>query len=167
MNKRQLFVAGLSAALVFTACKKQDVQNEAPEAAVAAPVAEWKSVGNWSAQSQDKYTVYSTTIEDKNITASVAASGLVLAYKKSANGTTALPFEEKGTEGSYFWYYQVSEGNFQIVADAYGKAVAPSADQGFNYFVVTAEKLNELNEKGYTKAELMKLTYETAAALLK
>src|SRR5205809_1139513 len=92
---------------------------------------------------------------------------LVLVYKKSGSTVTALPYEEQAATGSYFWYYQVASGSLSITADAYDGAKTPSADQSFKYFVVSADKLAELEAQGHSKAELMKLTYENAAAILK
>jgi hypothetical protein len=169
MNKHKILAAVFGAAIVFTACKKTDVQREAAQNQVSATTtaAQWKPLNNWTSQSQEKYTVYSNTVEDKNISSAIASKGLVLAYKKTSSSVVALPTDEKGSNGSYFWYYQISDGAIVFSADAYGTAKTPGADQSFAYFIVSPEKLNELQEKGYSKAELMKLSYENAAALLK
>jgi len=174
MNKQNFLVLGMSVALFVTACKKNDLQQSAPTApataATAAPVstsANWRSISNWSAQGQDKYTTFTSAIGDSSISGSVASKGLVLVYKKSGSTVTALPYEEQAATGSYFWYYQVASGSLSVVADAYDGAKTPAADQSFKYFVVSADKLAELEAQGHSKAELMKLTYENAAALLK
>jgi hypothetical protein len=106
--------------------------------------------------------VYSSTIEDAAITSDVASNGLVLVYKKGSAENMALPSEEGK---SFFWYYQVSEGSLQIHADAYGSR-QPGTDVSVQYFVLTADKLAQLDSDGYSKAELMKLTYENAKAIL-
>jgi hypothetical protein len=177
MNKHKFLVLGLGAVLLFTACKKADLQQATTAAAAATAAtaaaattnstsANWRSISNWSAQSQDKYTVYSTQVTDSSITSPVASKGLVLVYKRSGNTVTALPYEEKATTGSYFWYYQVASGTLSVIADAYDGAKTPAADQSFKYFVLSADKLATLETQGHTKAELMKLTYENAAAIL-
>lgn len=169
MNKHKILTAMLGAAVVFTACKKSDVKSEAlqNQASVSSVSSQWKSLSNWTTQNQEEYKVHSNTIEDKSITSDVASKGLVLAYKKTSNSIVALPADEKGSSGSYFWYYQIANGNIAFSADAYGDAKTPGVEQSFAYFIISPEKLNELQEKGYSKVQLMKLSYENAAALLK
>ena len=166
MNKHKILTAVLGTALIVVACKKADLQNEFfPKTSSSA--SEWKSLTDWSSQSEENYTVYTTTIEDKTITSDIASQGLVLAYKKTSGSTVALPCDEKGSNGSYFWYYQISDGNIVFSADAYGKTNKPGRDQGFAYYIISPDKLNDLQTKGYSKAQLMKLTYEEASKLLK
>ena len=174
MNKKKLLVWAFGAAMMVTACRKNDVLNNTASAPAAAATSadtttasSWKAFSNWSAEPQEKYTVYTNTIDASSISAAVASKGLVLVYKKSGSNIIALPGEEKGSTGSYFWYYQVSQGKLSITADAYDHAPAPGAEQNFRYFILSAEKLDELQGKGYSKAELMTLTYENAAAILK
>jgi len=168
MNKHKILVAVLGAALVFASCKKSDVQaNNAAKSSSTSVAAQWKSLNNWSSQSEDQYTVYSNSVTDSSITSSVASQGLVLAYKKTSSSIVTLPSDESASSGSYFWYYQISNGNIVFSADAYGQAEKPGTSQSFAYFVISPEKLNDLQSKGYSKAQLMKLSYENAAALLK
>jgi len=169
MNKHKILVTILGAAIVFASCKKSDVQHDAFQKANLTPsvTAQWKSLNNWSSQSEEKYTVYSNAVTDTNITSSIASKGLVLAYKKTSNSIVALPSDEKESNNSYLWYYQISDGNIVFSADAYGQAEKPGANQAFAYFVISPEKLKDLETKGYSKAQLMKLSYENAVALLK
>jgi len=171
MNKHQILVAVLGATLVFASCKKSDVQNDMSLSQrmnnIKYAAAQWKTLNNWSSESEEKYTVYSNSVEDQNITSSVASKGLVLAYKKTSGSIATLPSDEKTANGSYFWYYQISNGNIVFSADAYGQAGKPGAEQNFAYFIVSPEKLKDLEAKGYSKAQVMKLSYENAAALLK
>ncbi|MFL5740696.1 MAG: hypothetical protein ACJ75B_10795 [Flavisolibacter sp.] len=167
MNKKFL-AAVFSAAVLVTACKKSDVQQTAVNtpavAAASVSSSNWKSLSSWNSQPQEKYTTYSNKISDSTISAAVAGKGLVLVYKKSGTDISALPFEEKGT--SNFWYYQVSQGRLVVLVDTYGTTAAPAQGQSIKYFVLSADKLNELQSKGYSKAELMKLSYENAIAIL-
>jgi hypothetical protein len=173
MNKKKLLVWAFGAALLVTACRKNDMIEHTAPAPVAVAAADsttassWASFSNWTAEPQEKYTVYSNTVNASAINGAVASKGLVLVYKKTGNSIIALPGEEKGNGNSYFWYYQVSNGKLSITADAYGNAQAPGNAQSFKYFILTAEKLAELEGKGFSKAELMTLTYENAAAILK
>jgi hypothetical protein len=170
MNKHKILVAILgAAAIAFASCKKTDVQHDAIQKSNLTPsvTAQWKSLNNWSSQSEEKYTVYSNAVTDTNITSSIASKGLVLAYKKTSSSIVALPSNEKESNSSYFWYYQISDGNIVFSADAYGQAEKPGVNQAFAYFVISPEKLQVLEAKGYSKAQLMKLSYENAAALLK
>ena len=169
MNKHKLMVLGLSAVLFASSCKKNDLQNSVAQASPAKAVqsSEWKSISNWSTQSQENYKVYSSNVQDSAISSAVASQGLVLAYKKNGSTVSALPYEEKAGTGSYFWYYQVSQGGIAIMADAYGGATTPANSLGFKYFVISADKLSQLESAGHSKAELMKLSYDEASALLK
>lgn len=169
MKKHNLIVLGFGMALLSTACRKADVQQSKTEEAssVSNTAANWISLSNWSKQSEENYAVYSHPIEDKTITSAIAEDGMVLAFKKQGNTITALPVEEKNGDNSYFWYYQVSEGSVVINADAYGTTVMPVTAQTFTYYVISADQLKELEQKGYSKAELMRLNYETARKVIK
>jgi hypothetical protein len=111
--------------------------------------------------------VYSNKVTDQSITAAITQGGMVLAFKKNGTTISPLPSEEKNGADSYFWYYQVSEGSIVFNVDAYGNAAAPAAANSFKYYVISASQLKDLEQKGYSKAELMRLTYENAQALLK
>jgi hypothetical protein len=165
MNKHKILIAFFGTALVFTACKKNDVQNEALQQ--TSSTSQSKTVSSWSSQKQDDFTEYSTVLQDKNITEDIASKGLVLAYKKTSDAFVALPYSEKTADGSYSWYYQISDGNIAFAADAYEAAKAPSTNQNFSYLIFSEQKLNDLEGKGISKAQLMKLSYKDAAALLK
>src|SRR4051812_29065557 len=169
MKKHTITTIGLGLALSLTACKKTDVQ--AGSANTAASVesvkaSPWRTVDGWSVEAAEGYSVYNKTIQDATISEDVASSGLVLVFKRGTNEATALPVEEKATGKSYFWYYQVSECTLAINADAYGSTKSPGAEN-ICYYVLNSAKLAELEKKGYSKAELMRLSYENAAALLK
>jgi len=169
MNKHKLMVLGLSVVLFASSCKKNDMESTVAQSSAASAVksSDWKSISKWSTQSQENYTVYSSNLQDSTISSSVASQGLVLAYKKNGTTISALPYEEKAGTGSYFWYYQVSQGGISIMVDAYGGATTPASSLGFKYFVISADKLNQLESAGHSKAELMKSSYDEASALLK
>lgn len=170
MKKQKLIVFGFGIALLISACRKNDIHEAKTTSVptVATPaVSNWISLSNWTKQSEENYAVYSNKIEDKAITTAVAEDGLILAFKKTGNTITALPVEEKGDDNSYFWYYQVAEGSLLFNADAYGTTETPGATQSFKYYIISSDQLKELELKGYSKAELMRLTYENAQALLK
>jgi len=84
MNKHKLMVLGMSAVLFASSCKKNDLQTSVAQASAAKAVqsSEWKSISNWSTQSQENYKVYSSNVQDSAISSAVASQGLVLAYKK-------------------------------------------------------------------------------------
>jgi len=168
MKKHNLIAFGFGIALLATACKKNDVKETSAAApAAAATTSNWTSPGNWSKQTEENTAVYSSKVEDKNITSAIAQGGMVLAFKKNGNDITALPVEEKNGTASYFWYYQISEGTIVFNADADGTASSPSSANSFKYFIISADQLKDFEQKGYSKAELMRLTYENAQALLK
>jgi hypothetical protein len=171
MKKHNLLVAGIGLALMLTACKKSDVLSPAAATETVAPAtnatSDWKTISSWTAETKDKFSIYSGKSENSAVTPAVAANGLVLVYKKSGNSIMALPGEEKNGNSSYFWYYQVSEGNIEILADGYGAAKTPGNEQNFAYFILSADQLSALETKGHSKAELMTLSYESVSALLK
>lgn len=163
MNKRSLLILTLAASVFATSCKKQDSLTSENTATALAP--EWKSAGKWTAATTDDATVYSSTITDKALTSPIVENGLVLVYMKTASGVQSLPYQETGTSGTY-WYYQVSQNGIELNAETKGQ-VSVEDNKNFNYFIVSAEKLKTLEAQGHTQMELMSLTYENAAALLK
>ena len=172
MIKHKLPVLGLGLILLITSCKKTDVQQPSlPEqpaevAAVASAsikASEWKTLGNWSTLKSEKFSTHNSSIADSSITSSVTGTGLVLAYVKNGTTINALPFQEKGTKGS-FWYYQVSNGSIIFSCDDYSGSQSLSSSE-FKYFVFTPEQLAGLEAKGYSKVKLMQMTYEEVAAI--
>jgi hypothetical protein len=167
MNKNKLAILTFSAAIIFASCRKNDLQHqETPNVPEAVAVTKaWTSDIAWSTSKQEKFTVYSGTINDQSITGEVADKGLVLVFKKNGTTVQSLPFEEKGTNDAY-WYYQVAKGQVAISCDNYG-AEQKVADNAFQYFVVSAEQLTVLEAKGYSSFKLLQLSYDEATALLK
>jgi hypothetical protein len=171
MNKHKLPVLGLGLLLLLSACKKNDVQYENMEtteqtvaAPVSAPVSEWKPANSWTSSKQEKFTTHTSKTDDSTITSTVTNSGLVLAFIKTGNSINALPFQEKGTSDSY-WYYQVSNGSISFSCDSYSGTPSLNSAE-FKYFVFSPEQLTDLEAKGYSKIKLMQLSYEEVAAIL-
>ena len=161
MNKHKFFIAGLSVLLFAASCKKMDVQ-PAPEKQNVATASDWKTAADWTSSKEEKYTVNSSKFQDNAISSAVIENGLVLVYMKNASVTEALPSQQK----DIYWYYQVSEKTIEINADVYGTDELDNKTN-FKYFVLTEDKLKTLEEQGHSKSELMALTYENAASLLK
>jgi len=169
MNKHTLPVVGASLLLLITSCKKTDVQHENPVSAptsvsAVTPKAEWTSINNWNSSQGEKFATYSSRVEDSSITTAVAGKGLVLAFSKNGTTINALPFQEKGTTDSY-WYYQVSKGAIILSCDNYSGTQSLNT-VGFRYFVFSPQQLKDLEAKGHTKIELMQLSYEDLVAVL-
>ena len=173
MKKHKLSVLGFSLMLLIVSCKKNDAQYgntpkapavAAASAAKATAVTDWKSAANWAPSKHEKFTTYNSKIEDSSITSAVTSSGMVLAFAKSGTDLHALPYQEKGTSDSY-WYYQVSKGAITFSVDVYGTSQSLNTTS-FKYFVLTAAQLKDLEAKGHSKLELMQLSYEKAAELL-
>ena len=167
MNKNKIAILGFSIAVLVTSCRKTDMphQEAAPAVETVAAKKDWTSAIAWNAAKQEKFTTYNGTIVDQAITSAVADKGLVLVFKKNGTDIQSLPFEEKGANDAY-WYYQVSKGQIAISCDNYG-AEQKVSDNAFQYFVITAEQLQALDAKGHSQIELLQLSYEEAAALLK
>lgn len=165
MNKRTLSILGLGLLLGFASCKKSEVEVPAPSASEQSTVATaWKTVSSWQSSKEDKFTTFSGAIQDNSITADVVENGLVLLFMKNGSGATGLPFQAKGGQDIY-WNYQVSENQILINADAYTGEVSNQA--AFRYFVISEQKLKDLESQGTSRIGLMTLTYENAATLLK
>src|SRR5438309_6161780 len=121
MNKHKLPILALSVVLFATACKKTDLLPASSNTTATTTAtttttpaaADWKSVGSWQTNAQEKSTVYSSKIQDSTITADVVSKGLVLAYTKIGSGINAMPFTQKDGSNTYFWLYQVTPGAIQ------------------------------------------------------
>ena len=173
MNKRQLSSFALGLLLFAASCKKNDVQMQSAAKAETTTTAAaktdasataWATVSQWNSNKQEGFTTFSTELKDSSITSAVIAKGLVLVFMNSSTGIVSLPFQQK-TGGDAFWYYQLSKNTLKINVDAY-TGTNPGTN-GVKYFVVTPERLQELQQSGHTKKELLTLSYESAAALLK
>src|SRR2546423_2593755 len=162
---------GLATVLFLFACKKNDMQAPVTPShsdsalSVASTqgvksVSGWQTISDWKVATQPNFTLYYSSISNAAINTSIAASGLVLVYKKDANNTIIrLPFEEKnGSQLANYWYYQVSNGKILITRDSYTNAQA-TAQNNFQYVVFTADQLNKLTQKGYDRSKLMNLPY--------
>jgi hypothetical protein len=166
MNKHKLAITAFAViTLIATACKKNDLKHQpaepkAPETAVA--TSQWRTVSSWSNSKQDAFTVYSGKIEDNNITSDVVSKGLVLVYKSNGANILTLPAEDKGSNN--YWYYQVSKGSVVITSDVYGAGFDQAST--FQYFILTKEKVAELEAQGYSKAKLMSLSHAEASQLI-
>lgn len=153
--------------LVTASCNKMEhqvnVASNETTSALKEP-SQWKSL-NWSSSPQEKFTIHYSTISDNSITPAIADKGLVLVYKKTANAINALPLDETETARQH-WYYQVSPGSILIHCDAYGTDQALHEPNSFQYFIISEEKLKELEANEKSKIDLMELSYEQVSQLL-
>jgi hypothetical protein len=171
MKKHTLSISALALVLVFASCRKSDLphnplaQDKAKVAAAtaAAPVSDWKSVGNWTSTRQEKSTSFSAQIKDNALTTANVSTGLVLVYKKEGDAVRSLPYRDKVT-GQY-WYYQASENDITINVDAAGTGKINNLAT-FRYFILSEEKIKELEAQGTTKFEIMKMSFDKASSLL-
>ena len=163
MKNNQVSLFGFALMLLIASCKKEDVQVKNTAASTVSSTSQWKSLTNWSNSGSDNQATVSSKISDSTITSNVAAGGLVLVFKKSGTDVQSLPFQQDNSKT--FWYYQVSKGSVQINVD--DNSADNLNSQSFSYFVITPEKLSSLEANGKTRLDLLQLTYEQAAALLK
>jgi hypothetical protein len=167
MKKNTWAIGALAITILIASCRKEDVRQENAAqntvAVQAGNTSSWRSLGWESSRGENLATNFSRVL-DSSITANVAKNGLVLVYKKSDLGIQSLPFQEKETNA--YWYYQISKGTLRINSDNYGSEQNLSK-QSFAYFVVTPEKLSELEAQGKSRFDLLQLSYEQAASLLK
>jgi hypothetical protein len=165
MKKNIFLTLGLGVTLLIASCKKEDVPASASANQTAASVnntAQWRSL-NWTSSKDENITTYSSKISDSSINNNIAASGLVLVFKKDNAGVESLPFQEKSSNA--YWYYQVANGSVRINSDS--KSEQNLNSQSFSYFIISPEKLSSLETQGKTKVDLMQLSYEEAVGLLK
>ncbi len=169
MKNHKLSILGISMILLITSCKKNDVlQPQATKASassqkIAGSSVQWKPVSAWTTTKMENVSMFSTTIQDTAITAAVAGNGLILVYKKNSAVVNALPYQENGTNNA--WYYQVSLNTITINCNS-NSAQALGNGHSISYFIISADKIKELADKGHSKIELMQLSYENATALL-
>lgn len=176
MKSLQFPLLGLLAMLLIVSCKKEDLQN--PSALSAAgkvdsvavsfkTASDWSTISDWNTVNQQKFSVYYANIKGANIAASDADNGLVLVYMK--NNTTGaivpLPFEEKTADYTHYWYYQVTGGNILISCDVNGAAKEPGQQFSFKYIVSSDKTVGALEQKGYSRADLMKMPYNDVMKL--
>jgi hypothetical protein len=168
MNKHKFLILGMTLALFAASCRKNDVEGNKKTAAEAAAVqtTEWRSAADWSSSKEEKYTSYSTTLQDKSITSDVVENGIVLVYAKYGNEVFSLPHQVKGAVDA-FWHYQVSENTISIDVDVYSDNATIDNKQTFSYFILSADKIKSLESNGHTVSDLITLTYENAQNLLK
>ena len=174
MIKHKISILGISLLMFAASCKKTDVLHKeqgpktdavAAKSNAAAGSTEWTSPAIWNATKATGFTTYSTSINDPSITNEVLQSGMILVYLKNGNSGKSLPFKHKeGVE--QYWYYQAAKNHLQINSDAY-TTEAVNINNSFKYFVLSKEKISELQKSGTSKLQLMTLTYENAEMILK
>lgn len=166
MNKHKLSILALAAVMLVTSCRKIDVtpENSMPAPTVTVPNAAassaWRTAGSWGTSNEGKSQ--RATFQDSVISSNVIENGMVLVYKKSGNDIKALPLQEGGA----YWYYQASKGDLTISVDAAEKT-SNTNGTSFRYFVISEQKLAELEAAGKSRFELMDLSFADAEALLK
>ena len=156
---------GLAFVLVIASCKKEDVkQSNTTNNVSTTKASQWKFINNWSSSKTDSTTtIYFSKLTDSSITGDVVKGGLVLLFKKTGDDIQALPFLEK--DDKTYWYYQVSKGSIRINID--NNSGENLNAHSFSYFVVTQQKLSELEANGNTKLDLLQLSYDQATTILK
>jgi len=167
MKSLRFPLLGIMVMMLAVSCKKEDLTDtvqpkiESTTASAGADSSAWKSFSTWNAIEREKFNVYYTSVNDANLTASTVEDGLVLVYmKNNANGAvTRLPLEEKIGADTYYWYYQVAEGNILISCDVNGTAKDFNEKNSFRYEITTKDALTNLEQKGVSKTDLMKMTY--------
>ena len=165
MNKQKFLTLGLAVVLFAASCKKQDVEiQEAPTP--AAEATEWKTAASWTSSREANYTSFTTSLQDRSITADVIENGIVLVYAKYGNEVFSLPHQSKGSVNTS-WHYQVVENTISIDVDVYSENAEIDNKQHFNYFILTSDKIKSLEGNGHSISELMTLNYENAKNLLK
>ena len=159
MKKIQLL--GLAAVLAFASCKKNDVNTETQNVEVSktqeAQISSWTAIQNWTTTEGSAQG----SIADNNITTAVAGEGLVLVYANTKSTPVLLP----ARLGNTYFYYQVENGSIQINASKTDASFDKS--QQFSYIILSKEQLQKLEEKGFSKLQLMAMDYSNVKQLNK
>ena len=171
MKNLKLHLLGLAATVLLFSCKKNDLLEEelpaTPEteavASSRASISSWQSAASWEKAEESDASVYSFSLTDASLNADVAEKGLVLVYRKGGSAVSSLPFEDDAA--SQYWYYQVTDGSLTVSCDVTEKGKAPANDS-FQFIAFSSAQLSALEEQGYSKLDLMQLTYDNATALL-
>lgn len=166
--KNQLVLL-LGVTMLAVACKKDlqseeqfASQNTTPVATAASTQSAWTTVSGWQSKSGKQTTTYEAKIDAPAISSGVVANGMVLIYANNGSSIEALPYDQAdGTS----WYYQVSEGAIEVSAESKSSSKNLSGTS-LRYFVISAEKLASLEGQGYSKSDLMQLSYSKAESLL-
>ena len=149
-------IIGLVLLFALFSCKKNDIENNQVqtsqiENAKNTQSSSWATIQNWTGSGNS----FQSTINDKNITAAVASEGLVLLFVKTNNSTQMLPVKIDQTD----FYYQVEDGSISINAMvSNGSAIDKSFE--YTYVVFSKDQLQKLEEKGFSKSQLVKMAYE-------
>ena len=166
MKKHQFLTLTLSATILMTACRKNDIQHANTGSDASQSIA-WRAINNWSQQKDGNSVSYRSQQQAPAISSGIASDGLVLVYQKSGNTISSLPYEITTGAGTSSWYYQVSEGELTLINEISGMADFDASAASFSTLLFTAEKIKQLEAKGIEKADMMKLSYENAISLLK
>ena len=146
-------IIGLVLLFALFSCKKNDIENNQVETAQienskTTQSSGWTTIQNWSGSGNS----FQSSISDKNITTAIASEGMVLLFVKANNSTHLLPVKIDQTD----FYYQVEDGSISITA------MGASADKNYEYtyVVFSKDQLQKLDEKGFSKSQLVKMAYE-------
>lgn len=164
MNVNKIIFGALISISAFS-CRKSEVPVgiTAPEITAAKtnqlPVlTAWTGLSNWNARQTGLATVNSGIITDAAISADVLSNGIVLVYAKQQNQVNQLPFRS----GRLSLSYSVMPGAISVVLEGNSSAV-----QGilFSYIILFGEQLASLEAKQFSRAGLLNLSYDEAAAI--
>jgi hypothetical protein len=156
----------LIASILLFSCQKEDMQQVPPtkettETTIVNENIQWSTYAEWSEMKQENFSVNYTVIEDASITTSTTEKGMILVYKKDDASETSiqLPYEDKKGNTTNYWYYQVNENQILISCDVYGSSSESIQNSPLTYVTISEDVLHKLETKGYTKAELMNISY--------
>jgi hypothetical protein len=149
---------GVFGSLTLLSCRKEEtsVNTQAPtgtESSIAS-LSAWNTVSSNAGKSTTG-SEHSGYINDGLITADVANSGLVLLFSKAAGTDNATSFAEASVDGNY----HVETGNIVV------NGVVQLKDQQFQYVIFSEDQLKQLADKGYSRDQLVSLSYKQAFAL--
>ncbi|MET0634699.1 MAG: hypothetical protein ABWZ25_01655 [Chitinophagaceae bacterium] len=161
---KKLIIATVFSGLVLVSCQKADKEemypanNSITETTAKTTGSGWLPVVFTAGSADDKGKVTAEgTLSSDVITDEILADGIVLLFSKDENAVNMLPYQNASTE----WNYTVSKGQIDVTAVG-NEAVKASSIQ---YVVVPASKIAELEKTGYSRNDLVNISFEKASAL--
>lgn len=129
----------------------------------------WTAPQQWHSAERPTYSLFYTSIKADDIKTTHAGQPFVLVFKKdnSNASSVALPYKEINGAQKFYWYYDVVDGNIMVYVDVYGTKANPLTNNLFKYVVLENGTVQDMEQKGIRKKDLMQMSYKDFSALKK
>lgn len=162
---KKIIIASLVSGIILTSCHKNNEDVTAPEVTEAAAAnglivkSGWQPLALQSGTPDSKGISLSTgDITSEAVTDGIVSEGMVLVFARTGSAVNTLPF----SSGSESWNYDVSGKLIEVSVS--GAAGIPSAD--VYYVILDAAKVASIEKGGYSRNDLLNISYDKAKILL-